>query len=425
MASLILLESISRETSENALSKRYISQYQPFPLPEVDERRYDSRSVSIIVPTIDWGETFPTAILSWLATAPRELIIVTSAREEAAARAVVDSEPIQDAATTAKTPIQILTIAEPNKREQLIIGINASSGEVLALVDDDTYWPANNVFISQVTAPFHDNDIALVGTPVESYVPTERQHPDVITPYEVAALRSRSRRRGGNKAFFAADGSTNFTVSGATMFLRADVLRDPEFQREFTEETFMGVRLHTGDDSFITKWVLFQHVMRAPREDGEPHRRLKLYMQLLPETTVLTGVATDSKYIRQMQRWLRTGLRFRLACLFMNPGLRSFRRESPYMCRKMYEGLANPVLNLLWYAAFFNTLQTQPLLAFLMASWYLYGMVTGIQGFLREFPYCRHHIWAIVLADKVSLISDFHCFLTLGIETWNSRQSVK
>ncbi|KAI0160388.1 hypothetical protein GGR57DRAFT_499797 [Xylariaceae sp. FL1272] len=267
MASLILLESLFWEFSENAQSQNYISQYKPYPLPSIDQRRCDSRNVSIIVPTINWAETFPTAILSWIATAPRELIIVTSEREEVAARAVVDSGPIQDAAAAANTQIQVLTIAEPNKRDQLIIGINASSGSVIALVDDDTYWPTNDIFISQVLAPFQDEDVALVGTPVESYIPAERQHPDVITPYEVAALRSRSRRRGGNKAFFVSDQSTNFTVSGATMFLRADVVKDSEFQKEFTEETFMGVRLHSGDDSFITRWVLFQHLMRRPREN--------------------------------------------------------------------------------------------------------------------------------------------------------------
>ncbi|KAI0533430.1 hypothetical protein GGR58DRAFT_115022 [Xylaria digitata] len=269
-------------------------------------------------------------------------------------------------------------------------------------------------------APFQERDIGLVGGPIESYIPEERKDASVITAWEVAALRNRSKRRGGNKAFYARDRSTNFTVSGATMVLRAEIVKDPDFQTHFTGESFRGVRMNTGDDSFITRWVLFQH-LRAGRQ-GKPQWRLG--MQITPEATVYTSLIPDSRFADQMKRWLRTGLRFRLICLFDDPGLMNFWGATPYMCRKMVEGLYNPFLNLLWYVCFFTVLREQPLLALLIALYYCYGLVSGILGFAREFPYTRRKIWAAVIMDRVALVSDWYCWATLAHESWASRKGV-
>ncbi|KAI1307135.1 hypothetical protein F5Y03DRAFT_405713 [Xylaria venustula] len=412
-----LLKSFLWDRAEHRLATKCIQQYKPFPLPVGKDRLFDVSDVSIIVPTVGFDtSTFSRALISWLANKPREIIIVTVPRELHRATDLVNSKPIQEA--NVGTELELLTIPAPNKRDQLVRGIKACTGGIIALADDDAYWNPRSLI--HLLAPFQQSDIGIVGGPIESYLPIERQDPSIITAWAVAALRMRSKRRGGNKAFYAADGSTNFTVSGATMLLRAEILKDPVFQFEFAEERFQGVRINTGDDSFITRWVLFQHL----REDRKGARKWRLGMQITPEAQVTTSLIPDRRFAEQLKRWWRTGLRFRLICLFRDPGLRSFRRETPYMSRKMIERMCNPFLNLLWYACFFLVLRDRPLLGILIALYYLHGIVSGILAFSREFPFTRRKIWAAFLVDRVSMLSDWYCWLTLGQESWASRRGV-
>ncbi|TGJ79503.1 hypothetical protein E0Z10_g9267 [Xylaria hypoxylon] len=371
----------------------------------------------LAIPTVGYDpSSFPRALISWLANKPREIIVVTVSSEKQKARTLLNSEPIRAANTG--TEILLLSIPLPNKRDQIVHGIQACTGRIVGLVDDDAFWNPHTLI--HLLAPFQEPDIGLVGGPIESYIPDERKDSSVITAWEVAALRNRSKRRGGNKLFYARDGSTNFTVSGATMLLRAAVVKDPVFQTEFTDEKFLGVRMNTGDDSFITRFILFQHLSEG-RQGG---RKWRLGMQITPEATVTTSLIPDSRFADQMKRWLRTGLRFRLICLFREPGLRNFWRTTPYMCKKMAEGLYNPFLNIIWYVCFFKVVHQRPLLASLIMLYYLYGLVISILAFAREFPYARRHIWAAFIIDRVSLISDFYCWSTLAQESWTSRKGV-
>ncbi|TRX92400.1 hypothetical protein FHL15_006786 [Xylaria flabelliformis] len=417
LTEFVLLESLLWEIAERRLSRKYIQQYKPFPLPSEDTRLFNASDVSIIVPTVGFDpESFSRAIISWLANSPLEIIIVTIDSERQKVIDFLDSERIR--AANENTQITVESISHPNKRDQLVAGVRESIGRIIAFADDDVLWYPHTLL--HLLAPFQEPDIGLVGGPIESYLPENRQDASVITPYEVAALRNRSKRRGGNKAFYARDGSTNFTVSGATMLLRAVVVKDPDFQNAFMQETFAGIRQNSGDDAFITRWVLFQHL----REGRKVIQKWRLGMQLTPEATVTTTLMTDSRFIDQMKRWLRTGLRFRLICLFEDPGLVNFWHNTPYMCRKMIEGLYNPFLNIIWYVAFFVTLRRRPLMALLLALYYFYGLVNGMLAFAQEFPYCRQKIWAAVIADKVSLVSDFYSWATLASESWASRQGV-
>ncbi|KAI1194032.1 hypothetical protein F5X97DRAFT_327961 [Nemania serpens] len=66
--------------------------------------------------------------------------------------------------------------------------------------------------------------------------------PAIITAWELSTLWARSRRQGGSKAFYIADGSTNFTVSDATIIIPAAVVAVSVFQNEFTKKTFESRR---------------------------------------------------------------------------------------------------------------------------------------------------------------------------------------
>ncbi|KAI0169359.1 glycosyltransferase family 2 protein [Hypoxylon sp. FL1284] len=405
-------------------SQIYARRYQPFPMPEQENARFTSRDVSIVVPTVNWEADLPENLTTWLRCRPREVIFVTT-------RALLP-QLIQDFASTpglrefmdeTKINCRFVSVSQANKRTQLCKGINLAKGSIIALVDDDARWTTEHV-LTTLLAPFQDDNVGLVGGPIESYVPEERQNPDVITPWEVAALRTRSRRRNGTKAFFVADGSTNFTVSGLTMLLRAEIVRDPYFQFLFMHDMFRGIRQNTGDDGFITRFVLFSHLLPNSRYRGVPEGKVwKLGMQVDPRATVQTSLLASSEFVDQSKRWFRSGLRLRLTCLFMEPGYRRFRQAAPYMAQKMMGGMLTPLLAYyrlyLWCVVWLFF----PKVALCLLLYVLYNYYQSLRAFHREFPYVGKKIYGAILADHVYFITDIYSWLTLTIESWSNRSS--
>ncbi|KAI1209273.1 glycosyltransferase family 2 protein [Annulohypoxylon truncatum] len=405
-------------------SKYYAKKYKPFPIPPPDQARYSSRNVSIVCPTIDWDDDLPRNLMTWLTTSPREVIFVTLETTALKLQDALESAPgLQDAVFSSGTTIDIVTVQEANKRSQLCRGINGARGEILCLVDDDARWTTDQV-LTQLLAPFQNDDVGLVGGPIGSYVPNDRQNSNVITPWEVAALRIRSRRAPGMAAFFAADESTNFTVSGLTMLLRAEIVKDPYFQYLFTHDLWDGMRQNTGDDGFITRYVLFQHHLSHRSYSTLSPKQWKLGMQLTPEAEVQTSLLTDRRYAAQSKRWFRSGLRLRLTCLLYEPGFVGMRNTAPYMARKMMGGMANPIFSAIRFYLWMYLWFTHPYISLALMLYVLRSWKTSLGGFSSQYPYCDKKIWAAMLADNLYLITDIYSYLTLSRESWTNRSSV-
>ena len=118
-----------------------------------------TEQVSIIVPTIDTEHTFTECLQLWLRNNPREIIVVTIPRDLWRVRKLI--EPI-DAAGRDK--ILVLSVPKANKREQMVCGIKAATGSILALVDDDVFWPHPRV-LPALLAPLENKDVGAVGGP--------------------------------------------------------------------------------------------------------------------------------------------------------------------------------------------------------------------------------------------------------------------
>lgn len=144
---------------EKWLAKVLCDEYVPYDIPE--NPGFLPEDVSIIVPTIDTEDTFTECLRLWLANNPREIIVVTVPRDLTRVHQLI--QPIQ---RPDFDKIHVYTVAQANKRAQLIRGIKASTGCILALVDDDTFWPHDQV-MQYLLAPFEDEyrDVGAVGGP--------------------------------------------------------------------------------------------------------------------------------------------------------------------------------------------------------------------------------------------------------------------
>ncbi|KAI2605539.1 glycosyltransferase family 2 protein [Hypoxylon sp. NC1633] len=402
---------------------RYAQRYVPRPIPS--NPSFLPSDVSLIVPTVNWDKDLPKNFLTWLSNRPHEIIFVTVDDMAEKLRSTIESAPgLKEAVLATETVVKIVTVEKPNKRNQLCRGINEAEGRIVALVDDDARWTTVKV-LPHLLAPFEADYVALVGGPIGSYVPDERKNSKVITPWEVAALRIRSRRGPGMRAFFVADKSTNFTVSGLTMLLRAEIVKDPYFQHLFTHDMWQGVAQNTGDDSFITRYVLFQHHLPHRRFSSVKPTEWRLGIQLTPEAEVQTSLMTDSKFAAQSKRWYRSGLRLRLTTLFFEPKYLQMRMTAPYMTRKMVGGMMTPLFAIIRLVLWCMLWQSHPMLALGLILYVLYNWFSGLYGFYKQYPFIGRKIWAAMVADNLYLVSDIYAWLTLRSESWSNRSSVE
>ena len=91
---------------------------------------------------------------------PHEIVIVTIMSDKDRVLELVEKVDDPDG------KIRVLTVEAANKRRQMVCGIQATSGKILALVDDDTVWP-NPAVLTHLLAGFED---AAVGGAVGSQV---------------------------------------------------------------------------------------------------------------------------------------------------------------------------------------------------------------------------------------------------------------
>ncbi|OLN83731.1 N-acetylglucosaminyltransferase [Colletotrichum chlorophyti] len=398
---------------DDANTARLAKKYKPLALPE--KPKYKSTDVSIIIPTIDTPETFTDCLRLWLANHPREIIIVTIERDLKRVHDLV--KPV---IAEGDDRITLMTADHANKRQQLVAGMKEAKGRILALVDDDAFWSTVEV-LPHLLAGFEDpgvggcvgkqslfNSIAnrVLTQPYSAHIPRDRRDPAVITPWEVASLRSLDNQNNVQAVRFAADGGC-FCLVGRTLLMRTEIAQDPEFLHAITHEYWRGKLLNTGDDVFVTRWL------QAYGWD--------VSIQNAPEAEITTHVMRDSDLLRQMVRWQRNATQSQLCMVFEKPGFFKLYQKHPYMARKLIERLLRPIIAWTHIFAFVQGLRNNSWVAYFVALWYIWGWAKSYSAFDRRFPWVRSQLWAAFLLDNAHPILDVYSWLTLSTEAWGTR----
>lgn len=143
------------------------------------------------------------------------------------------------------------------------------------------------------------------------YIADHRRVSSEITPWEVAAIRCMEVQNRIQAVRFAADEGC-FCLIGRTMLIRSTILQDEEFLGSMCNDHWAGNKLSTGDDCFISRWMM---------DHG-----WEFCIQNAPESEILTLIPNDSKMLLQNVRWKRSSFQSCLTILFGSPGFWHFIR---------------------------------------------------------------------------------------------------
>ncbi|KAF5684978.1 beta-lactamase-like 1 [Fusarium denticulatum] len=375
-------------TQYDALLTRMRMKGYNHPVP-LEKPTFPTDSVSILILTIDTPDEFTNTLHSCLTSQPKEIIVVTITRDLARVKSL--ASPVLEKA--GNVPISILTVPKPGRRTQMALAVREATGDILCFVDDDTVWPSNNV-LPYLLAGFENPTVGGV---------VERQNPDALTPWEVAAIRKLSSNNEKQMLLHASGGGI-WCLVGRTMLLRTAAVKSGTFLDDLKNEIFGGGLLQTGEDSFITRWL---------RRNG-----WELFHQDAREAEVFTEVKGDSTYVGQLIRWRRNGFQAFINQLFIDPGFRRIYKRDAYFARKLAEEFGRPLITLIhlvgWGLAIMNSPRIAPIMQHVT-----FILTLGFAAFLHQanaqetpcpllgaiFPPVQHPLQSSGFSDAIALLN--------------------
>jgi cellulose synthase/poly-beta-1,6-N-acetylglucosamine synthase-like glycosyltransferase len=180
---------------------------------------------------------FRRAIESWLANAPERIIAVID---------VTDTRCMEIAAEYPQ--VDIIPIDIPGKRPALAAGVDASTTDIVVLVDSDVIWEPD--VLAKLKMPFADPSIGGVGTRQHMH-PTDGRTP---TLWERLADIYLDIRYADEVPATTRWGRAVSCLSGRTAAYRTRLLQS--MRQAFLTETFNGQPCMSGDDKRYTCLVL-------------------------------------------------------------------------------------------------------------------------------------------------------------------------
>lgn len=245
----------------------------------------------MIIPSLDGdgGDLWDT-IRSILATEPFEVILVTIDAN------IMRSKMMVKSMGTSK--VRICSVAQPNKRRQMVRAIPEVQTEITVFADDDVSWPAK--LLPWMLAPLEDECYGGVGTNQRLRRADAPTFSERLWGYLGALYLE--RRNFDCAACMYMDGGLP-CLSGRTVAYRTNVLKEDAFIYGFTNEEWLGqYQLNADDDNFITRWLV-------------SHGK-KIAYQYHKEAEVQTTLETNSRFLKQCLRWSRSNWRSNITSMF-------------------------------------------------------------------------------------------------------------
>lgn len=206
-------------------------------------------------------------------------------------------------------------------------------------------------------------------------------------------------------------------LSGRTAAYRTQILRDPDFQWQFTHEFWMKkYHQHSGDDKFLTRWLV--------------NHEWKTHIQACPEVELESTFKDNWRFLKQLLRWTRNTWRF---CLFYTRSdirslifERTIWRRYPYVAFTMLDKFFNPLTLLAGpVTVIYLTTRSAYLPAWVVVLSYLVWLIlTRLIKYLPHFVKRPQDVLALpvwIIFNIYFALMKVYCLFTLHVTDWGTR----
>lgn len=281
--------------------------------------------VTVVIPVYNPPPAFKANLASLIVNNPAKIYVVADITCMDKIQAIVNTLECRDDMVT------VIPEPKPGKRAALSTGLRAVRTRLTCFVDDDCQW-CDDDFLPQLIMPFNNRTIGGVGSkqimrPSEEY-PKKEDGEAIVRKAKILEIMADFRlsvRYIDLMATTAIDRGAS-CISGRTMCFRTDAIADEDFHEAFLNETLMGVHLLSGDDKFLTRYII--------------KKGYKTYHQL-QKGCVLTTTFESSrqKHMSQLIRWSRNTWRSDITALFVE---RKIVLHNPFTAFLLFDKLFTP-----------------------------------------------------------------------------------
>jgi cellulose synthase/poly-beta-1,6-N-acetylglucosamine synthase-like glycosyltransferase len=213
--------------------------------------------------------------------------------------------------------VEIIPETQPGKRAAMATGLKCVQTKLSCFVDDDVQWC--DTFLEYLLHPFNENEkIAGVGCEhnarYESFFDIHMVMCDMRLSVRMLELLATSVVDQGASC-----------ISGRTACYHTSMIQEDEFYEKFLNEKFFGLSVVSGDDKFLTRYVM--------------NKGGKIWHQTGEKCKLTTTFERGTRFMKQMLRWSRNTWRSDITCLFIE---RKIWRNNPFTAIVMFDKVITP-----------------------------------------------------------------------------------
>lgn len=246
---------------------------------------YSKADVTAIIPVYQPPPSFIDTIKSLVSNGMEKILVVADITCHEQIRELVAEYP----------QVSVIVETLPGKRAAMANGLKHVTTKLTCFVDDDVQWCST--FLEYLLHPFNMNEkIAGVGC---------EHRARYSSGFDIQMILADIRLSVRMLELFAtsvADKGAS-CISGRTACYKTSFIQEDKFYDNFLNETYMGMRVVSGDDKFLTRYVM--------------NKGGKIWHQGGNACYLTTTFERGPRFIKQLLRWSRNTWRSDSKCLFV------------------------------------------------------------------------------------------------------------
>lgn len=277
---------------------------------------YTKADVTAIIPVYQPPPSFMKTIESLVKNGVPKILVVADITCVDNVRDMVKEYP----------QVEIIPESKPGKRSAMATGLKEVRSRLTFFVDDDIQWC--DTALEYLVHPFnHSDKIKGVGCEHKA----RKKH-----AFDVEMILCDMRLSVRMLELFSTSvidkGAS--CISGRTACYVTNFIQEEEFYEQFLNEKFFGMQVVSGDDKFLTRYVM--------KKGG------KIWHQGGKKCDLSTTFERGSRFMKQLLRWSRNTWRSDITCLFIE---RAIWRNNPFTAIVMLDKVVTPFF--LMYGLFY------------------------------------------------------------------------
>lgn len=294
--------------------------------------------------------------------------------------------------------VEIIPETQPGKRSAMATGLKHVKTKLTCFVDDDVQWC--HTFLEYLLHPFNkDERIAGVGC---------EHNARYTSPCDIHMILCDMRlsvRMLELMATSVVDKGAS-CISGRTACYLTSYIQEDAFYEAFLNEKFFGLSVVSGDDKFLTRYVM--------------NKGGKIWHQSGKYCKLTTTFERGPRFMKQLLRWSRNTWRSDITCLFIE---RKIWRNNPFTAIVMLDKVITPFF--LLYGLFYlpiSSIVTRDYVTFVgWLCWLVFSRIARLVYYFWNHPFHIVYIPFFIMFQYLQAIIRIIALFTLYERGWGTR----